>query len=160
MTIGDKDYTLAEIMRPPVLVASTSTLRDALATLVDRRTNMGVVVDDAGVFLGTVTTLDIISAVLPDYLEADNVAARFADDALLREDTNKAATMPVCDFLDRDEATIDADAHLMEATVLASKDATGRIVVLDDARKPVGVLTRTEIKMVLAAYLGIRNEIV
>jgi len=159
MTIDGKHYKVADVMRKPVIVPRTQTLRDALALLMERNTNLGIVVEDDGTFLGTVTTLDIIRAVLPDYLEDDEVAARFADDALLKEDARKAADLPVCDFLDREETTIDADASLLEATVIAAKDSTGRIVVLDENNKPIGVLTRTEIKRVLAAYLGIKNEL-
>lgn len=159
MTIDGTHYSVREIMRPAITLPHTSTLRDALALLTERGTNLAIVVADSGEYLGSVTTIDIIRAILPDYLEADTVAARFADDQMLREDTEKSANLPVADFLDRTEATIRDDAHLLEATVRASQDDTGRIVVLDADNKPVGVLTRTEIKKVLAAFLGITNGI-
>lgn len=159
MTIDGKTYKIADLMRKPVAIPKDSSLRDTLAVLLTQKTNMGVVVDTDDTFLGTVTTVDVIKAVLPDYLEGDEVAARFADDTLFKQDVRKAADKPVCDFVDREEATITEDANLLEAAVLAVQDERGRIVVLDTDKKPIGILSRTEIKKVIAAYLDIANEL-
>jgi len=117
------------------------------------------VVDVEGRLVGGVSTLDIIRAVLPDYIESDEVAARFANTEMLKEDACKAAAKPLSEFVDRNEATVDPDANLLEATVISSRDSNGRIIVIDEHRKPVGLLTRTEIKQVLAAFLGVSDEL-
>jgi len=159
MTIDGKEYVVGDLMRDPVLIREDATLKEALGTLVDGQSNIGCVVDKNGVLVGGVSTLDIIRAVLPDYIEADTVAARFADNKMLLEDAKKAADVPLANFFDRDEATVSADTQLLEATAISSGDCNGRIIVIDKEHKPVGVLTRTEIKQVLAAFLGIKNEL-
>lgn len=159
MNIDGKQYLVRDLMRVPVLIQESVTLKEALKALVDGKSNMGCVVNAEGMLVGGVSTLDVIRAVLPDYLESDAVAARFADNAMLLEDATKAANTSLAKFINRDEATVAPDTQLLEATVISSRDCNGRIIVVDADRKPVGVLTRTEIKQVLAAFLGVRNEL-
>jgi predicted transcriptional regulator len=159
MTLNGKDYKVRDIMREVVTIQENVELKEALEALVKGKSNIAVVVDANGSFVGGVSTLDIIRAVLPDYMEKDQRAAHFADNTILREDTLKAATLPIADFVDKDDATVSPDANLLEATVIASVDGLGRIVVVDENNKPVGLLTRTEIKQVLAAFLDIENEL-
>jgi predicted transcriptional regulator len=96
---------------------------------------------------------------LPHYLSDDKTVANFVDDALLSEDTKKAATKLVIDFVDKNDVTIEPDANLLEATLLSASDSLGRLIVIDDDKKPLGILTRTEIKQVLAEYLDIENDL-
>lgn len=158
MTIGGKEYSIQDVMREPVLFAENATLKDALTEMVRRQTNSGLVVDTEGKLLGMVTTVDIIKAVLPDYLEEDEIAARFADESLLRQDALKSATLPIKDFMMEDVPTVPSDATLLEGAVMAVRGGYGRIAVVDENNKPVGVLTRTEIKRVIAGYLDIIND--
>lgn len=159
MKIDGKEYKVRDLMRHAVIIPENAQLKEALEALVEGKVNLAVVVDADGVFVGGITTLDIIRAILPDYLEEDKAVKHFVDDEMLSEDTKKAATIPIIDFVDRRDATIDPDAGLLEATIVASGDGNGRIVVVDENKKPVGLLTRTEIKQVLAAYLDIKNDL-
>lgn len=155
--INGKKYTVADLMRRPFLIPSSATLKDALRVLIENRSNIGIVVAEDNTFVGTVSTVDIIKEILPDYIENDEVAARFADDDLLQEDVLKAGLMPVCDFVDTHEKTLQADSGLVEAAVIMVREDAGRIVIVDEARKPLGVLTRTEIKKMFGAFLGIAD---
>jgi CBS domain-containing protein len=154
-----KDYKVRDLMRPTIVVRENDTLRDALEALVDGHCNVACVVDENGVLVGGFSTVDIIRAILPDYFEEDMVASRFADDSMLQEDVKRAATMPIRDFLYHEHVTIKGDATLLEATAVASAEGHSRIIVVDDENKPIGIVTRTEIKQVLANYLGIKNEL-
>jgi predicted transcriptional regulator len=78
---------------------------------------------------------------------------------MLQEDVLKYATKPVREFVDTNDATVKGTSSLIEATVISSKDCHGRIIVVDDTNKPIGVLSRTEIKKVFGAFLGVRNEL-
>jgi len=159
MGIEGKAYTVAELMRPALIIDHEVTIREVLAALVDGKTNLAVVVDSEGKLVGGISTLDVIRAVLPDYLEADEVAARFADDLMFKEDALKAAERPIRELIDKHESTVHPEDDLVNVAVLSSKDGHGRIIVVDEENKPLGILTRTEIKKALAAFLGIRNDL-
>jgi CBS domain-containing protein len=159
MEIHGKEYRVRDLMRDPVLIQKGATLREALATLVEKKSNIACVVDEAGVFIGGISTLDIIREVLPDYVEYDPVAARFAHADMLKEDANNAAKVPVENFVDTEEATVAAETGVVEASVITAQENHGRIVVLDENKRPVGLLTRTEIKRVIAAFLEIENDL-
>ena len=146
--------TVSSLMRPPITVSHTATLEAVVKKMVDEKRNSLVVVDDAGVFVGAVNAIDVIQAVLPDYLEEDAIAARFADEDLMRQDAHKVRETAVSEFMSTDLPTITEKTHIVEASVLASKLGRGRIVVVDADKKPVGVLTRTEIKQVIASYFN------
>jgi predicted transcriptional regulator len=159
MTIDGKEYKVGDLMRPAVVITENTQLKDALEALINGKSNIAVVVDADGVFVGGVSTIDIIRAVLPKYLEDNKNISHFVDNKMLCEDTQKAATKLVIDFVNKNDSTIDPDANLLEATIIASADGPGRIIVVDENKKPLGILTRTEIKHVLAAFLDITHEL-
>lgn len=146
---------IEDLMRPPVIIPIGTTLKECLERMVKEKRNSLTVVNQDGTFAGAVNAVDVIREVLPDYLEEDVIAVRFADDALLAQDAQRVADHPVESFMARDVPTVTLESSLVEAAVLASVKGRGRITVLDDHRHPIGVLTRTEIKRVIAFYLGI-----
>ena len=109
--------------------------------------------------MGMINASDIIKAVLPDYLEEDLVAVRFANQKILQEDAQKAKNVPVRDFMNTKAPTIDEHSSVLEAAALASRAGFGRIIVVDADKKPVGIITRTEIKQVIASLIGIQNAL-
>jgi len=119
MTIGEKNYTISDIMRPVITVSDTGSLEDVLTHMISEKRNSLVAVDADGKFRGAVNAIDIIKAVLPDYLEEDPVAARFADQKLLQEDAARVKDMGVVDFMNQEVATIKTDGSVLEAAVRA-----------------------------------------
>jgi CBS domain-containing protein len=152
------ETTVREMMREPTLVSDDQTLRHVLERMVHEHRNSLAVVDADGKLVGAVNAVDIIQEVVPDYLETDAVSARFADDALLREDAQRVADKCVREFMATDIPTISPDDSMTEAAVLAACHGRGRIVVINEANEPIGILTRTEIKRVIATYLDIPDE--
>lgn len=146
-----------DLMRPAVLVKDTDSLHAVLEKMVYEKRNSLTVVDENGVLVGAVNAIDVIRAVVPDYLEEDQTAAHFADDSLLQEEVEKNRNLLVREFMATDIPTITEKTGLVEATVIAVCEGRGRITVVNDEKKPVGVLTRTELKMIIAGYAGI-NE--
>ena len=144
--------SVSALMRPPVTVYDTDSLESVVRKMVNEKRNSLIVVDKDGMYKGAVNAIEVIREVLPDYLEEDNVAARFADEELMKQDAKKVKDVPVSDFMDKDMPTITEKTHIVEAAVVASKHGHGRIVVIDEEKKPIGVLTRTEIKQVIASY--------
>lgn len=155
MTVNGRDFSIGDLMRPVVTVHESDTLESILTCMVSNKRNSLVVVDNAGVVVGMVSATDVIKAVLPDYLEEDVVAARFANQEILKEDAQKAKGLPVSEFMNSDAPTIEVHDGVLEAASLALRAGSGRIIVVDSDKKPVGIITRTEIKQVIGSLLGI-----
>lgn len=149
------DTSVRDVMRPPTIVGDDETLQSVLERMVSEHRNSLAVVDADGVLVGAVNAVDVIKEVLPDYLEEDSISARFADNELLREDATRVRDKRVREFMSTDIPTIDPDDSLTAAAVLAACHGRGRIIVVDGTKKPIGILTRTEIKRVIAGYLDI-----
>lgn len=158
MTINGKSYSIEDIMRPAVFINSSATLQETLTKMIGERRNSLVVIDEKGALLGMVNAIDIIKAVLPDYMEESNLAARFSNIDLLKEDAERVKDMPVVDFMEKDVPKIKVTGNIIEAAAIAARSGQGRIAVIDADNKPVGVLTRTELKQVIGTTLGISGE--
>lgn len=156
MTINGKDISIREIMRDTHTIEVGKNLREALRELIAQRTNSLLVVDADGKLVGMVNAHALISEVVPDYLEGDQVAAHFASEDMFREEAEKVTDTPLENFMIKDPATVTVNDSLMKAAVLAVANKENvRIPVVDENHKPLGILTRTEIKQVIGAYLGI-----
>jgi len=153
MTINGKQHKVGDVMRRAIVVNQNDSLETVLRIMMGEQRNSLIVINDTGEFVGSVNAIDIIKAVLPNYLEEDIVAARFANESLLKEDAEKARDTPVKDFMTTSIPTIGPDHSLLEAAAMAIQHGQGRITVVDEANKPIGTITRTEIKQVIGALL-------
>lgn len=158
MVVNGKEVGISDIMRPPVLILAEATLHEALERMVREKRNSLTVVDEEGKLLGAVNAVDIIKEVMPDYLEQDEIAAGFADEGIFRENALRVKDKPVRDFMAKEVPRVTSDSSLVKAAVLAAGLGRGRITVVDSEERPVGILTRTEIKQVIAGYLGIPSS--
>ena len=157
MTIGDKTVSIHDIMRPAVIVHENDRLVDILEKMIGEKRNSLVVVDDGGKLVGMIGAIDLIKAVLPEYIEDDVIAAHFADQTLLGEDAQRAQNTPAREFMTKDAPTIKETSSVLEAAANAIQSGHGRITVVDDEHKPVGIITRTEIKQVIGSLLGVKG---
>lgn len=155
---GNMTTKAKDLMRPAVLVNENDTLKTVLKKMVTEKRNSLTVVNSAGELVGAVNAIDIIKAVVPDYLEDDQTAAKFASEAILKEDAERASILLVKDFMATEIPTIDEETGLVEAMSIAVRAGRGRITVVDKANHPVGVLTRTELKRIISSYLGIVDD--
>ena len=158
MTLNGKSYSVEDIMRPSIFTNTSATLIETLEKMIGERRNSLTVVHEDGTLAGMVNAIDIIKAVLPDYMEESNLAARFSNMELLKQDAERVKDMPITDFMEKDVPTIKRDGNIIEAAAIAAHSGRGRIVVIDEDKKPVGVLTRTELKQVIGATLGICGD--
>lgn len=157
MKIDGKEIKITDIMRPVMTIKKDATLRETLEKMIGKRTNSLVVVDADGVFLGTVSALLLIKEVVPDYLETDQLAAHFVSEELFKEDVSRAADVKVEAFMDSDSSTLKVSDSIMRAAIMAMESGSARVPVVDDDNKPLGILTRTELKQVIGLYLGIEG---
>lgn len=144
-----------DVMRKVVTIPAAGTFKEALATLIRERRNSALAVDEDGAFVGYVDAGTLLRGAMPEYLRDDPTAARFAENGILQEMATKIAEEPLADFIDTDIVVVAPSDSLVYATVLSIQKGQGRVPVLDEARRPVGVLTRTELKQALGCYLEV-----
>lgn len=147
--------SVKDIMREVNTIASSASFRETLEKMICKETNSLVVVDEQGVFVAMVNARVLIERAIPSYINGDEIAAHYANEELFREAINKVADMPLEDFMDKKVETITANESLVRAAILATKHQQIRIPVLDDEKKPIGLLTRTELKQVIGTFLGL-----
>jgi len=123
--------------------------------MVQKKTNSIVVVDDNGDLVGLLNTGILIREVIPDYLEEDGIAAHFANETIFKEEVARAKESIIKNFMIKNPKKIHFNANLMEVAVMAISSKQFRIPVVNENNKPVGLVTRTELKRVFANILGL-----
>lgn len=149
--------TVASIMRKAITISDKVTSKEALNAMVSLKTNALVVVDDDGVFVGLINTRIFIEQTIPEYIANDEIAAQFATEKVWRESVRKVADLPIKDLMVKNVSTIGPEESLLKAAILATKNRQIRIPVLDEENKPIGLLSQTEIKQLIASFLGVSN---
>ena len=147
--------TVASIMREAKTISVHVTSKEALSSMVSQKTNALVVIDDAGVFVGLINTRIFIEQAIPAYISNDEIAAQFATEDVFRKSVGRVADVPIKDLLQKNVSTIGPDDSLLKAAILATKRRQIRIPVLDKENKPIGLLTQSDIKHLMASYLGV-----
>ena len=149
------EITIGEIMRDVKTISADVSFKEALAAMVCQKTNSLVAVDENGVFVGLINARVFIEHAVPAYISNDEIAAHYASEELFREAVKEAANVPISDLMEKDIETVGPDESLMKAAVIATKNRQIRIPVLDDEKKPIGLLTRTEIKQLIGTFLDV-----
>jgi CBS domain-containing protein len=155
MVIDGKTTTIEEIMRQPVTIGNDATLHDVLKKMIAQKTNSLLVVDEDEKLVGIVNAGSVIARVIPDYLEDDTIAARFATEEMFKEEVNKSRDVSVTEFMNEQPNTVKVGSSIMEAAIFALSKKQVRVPVVNDEYKVVGLLTRTEFKQVIGHYMGI-----
>ncbi len=149
---------VCEIMRDVHTISKDVTFREALAEMIDKKTNALVAVDEDGRFFGLVNARVFIEQAIPSYMRNDTIAAHYADADLFREAVEKVADAPLVDFMENDIQTIRENESIMRAAVIATQNRQIRIPVLDVDGAPIGLLTRTEMKQLIGTFLHIEAD--
>jgi len=160
MVINGEKKTIRDIMRQPVMISSGATLHDVLTKMIEQKTNSILVVDDEQKLVGLVNTGTVIAQIIPDYLEDDIIAAKFATEEIFKEEVNKTRDISVLDFMNNEPNFVTVDASIMEVSILALSKKQIRVPVVDNDNKVVGLLTRTEIKQMIGYYMGIDESFI
>lgn len=155
--MSQSEVNVKEIMREVVTVPVDLNFRQALEKMICDKTNSLVVVDEQGIFVGMVNARVFIERAIPSYISNDEIAAHYADEKLFREAVEQVADTPLKDLMETDVETISADESLMKAAIIATKNRQIRIPVLDADKKPIGLLTRTELKQLIGTFLEIKS---
>ncbi len=140
-----------------VTIHENATFSDVLKVMVENKTNSVVVVDKKENLVGVIDSYRLIKQVVPDFLLGDDViASLFSDEDVFKEACLKARDKKISDFIKKDVIPVDEDDNIMEVAVKILGQGQQRIPVVK-AGKPIGLITRTELKRLIAHYLGIEH---
>lgn len=155
---SEKQYLVSDYMRKNVVtLLSGSTLRDAVAVMIDKNTNGVVVVDEDYKVAGILSGWDIIEHIVPDYLEEDKHLAAFEPGAVFVERVHEVAEASIEDFMSKQVQTVRPEQSLMTAATLLSEFKIRQLPVVDAEGKLVGYINRTDIKKAIADVLGLNK---
>ena len=149
------DIKVKDIMMDPILIQEDSTFFDALKLMMERKVNTLLVVDSEGVLVGEVSVVNLLEAIVPDFVEEDTIAAHYMSQATFEQEIEEAKDVPVSKFVNKNRESVEENASLMEVAVVAMDMSQARVPVVNKDKKPVGVVTRRGLKKIVAAHLGI-----
>ncbi len=155
--LNGKKMVVKDVMRDVQTIGNKATFREALAQMICKKTNSLIIVDDEGKFVGMVNARTLIHKCVPGYLGEDATAAHFANEDIFREEVEKVSNEPISKIMDEDISVVKENESLIKAAIIVGSGNQIRIPVLDDEGRPIGLLTRTELKQVIGIFLGIEG---
>lgn len=136
--------TAGDIMHVPALcVAEEQTVRDLVVFLDDRRISGAPVVDAGGRIAGVVSESDVVRFVGG----GETVTVMHLLHTLMRQGCAGGADLetPIGSIMTRDSVTVGEGVHLGDMLELLRTRRINRIPVVDAERRPVGIVSRTDI---------------
>ena len=153
------ETTIQDIMRKAVHIGQDAVFVNALRKMIIDKTNSLLVVSRTGKLVGEIQSFDLIRQVVPGYVVSDEIAAHFATEEIFKKACEAAKSIPIEKFMNKDPKTITLKSSLVEAAVIAIAHGQSRIPVVDEEHKPLGVLSRTELKQVIGKYVDIEESL-
>lgn len=149
---------IRDLTKEAVLISEDSTFRDALALMVSKQTNSLLVINEDGELSGEVYVSDLLDAVVPISLDADQVETTLGAEEEFGKAVKNAADMEVRDFMTVDIQSVQVDDPLITIAATAIAHQTAHIPIVDHDNHPIGVISRRGLKHILAGYLGIKDS--
>lgn len=155
-----KQYIVSEYMRSDVTtVTPDMTFGEVVQKMIEKKTNGVVVVDQNQRVVGMISGIDLISYLVPDYLEEDRHLAAFESGDIFIKRIQQVANDPAEKFMTHIHIQmVSATDSLMEAATLLSEHHIRQLPVVDAERKLVGYLNRTDIKLAIGDVLKNQSE--
>jgi len=154
--MAEKKYLVSDYMQTKTVTLSpNSTLKEAVAVMIQAKTNGAVVVDENKKVVGILSSWDIIEYIVPNYLEEDRHLASFESADVFEQRVVELQNDPISKFISKEVHTSKADHSIMEAATLLSEFHIRQLPVVDDNGILVGYINRTDIKLAIGAILGI-----
>lgn len=149
-------FTVKDYMREDVIdIKETSSLKDAVASMVQKKTNALVVTDDDRHVTGIITSWGIIESIVPDYLEEDKHLAAFEAGHIFAKRVNQLADTPVKELMSTNVHVIQPDDSLMHTATQISQFHIRQLPVVNKEGILVGYINHTDIKHAIADVLEI-----
>lgn len=151
-TVGDM------MTSPPFTAKPEMPLRDAIQLMATHRISGLPVVDDAGEAVGEISETDLMwqvsGASLPAYVMLLDSVVYLTNPARYSQELHKALGQTVADVMSRKVTLVQADDDLQRAAHLMHDKQIRRLLVVDDDRHVIGILTRGDIVRELAKQYG------
>lgn len=147
--------TVGEMMTSPPLTAKPDMpLKDAIQLLATHRISGLPVVDDTGEALGEISETDLMwqvsGASLPAYVMLLDSVVYLTNPARYSQELHKALGQTVADVMSRKVTLVKVDDDLQRAAHLMHDKQIRRLIVVNDDRHVIGILTRGDIVRELA----------
>ena len=148
--------TVADVMTQPVLNVTPETpLQQAVQLISDHHISGLPVVDEAGVLIGELSEQDLM--VRESGVDAGPYVMLLDSVIYLRNPLNwdkqvhQVLGNTVADLMSRDSHSCGQSLALPKAASMLHEKGTQRLIVIDDERRPVGMLTRGDVVRALAS---------
>jgi len=142
----------------PVTLRRTDRLRDAAEIILTHHFRNVPVVDDAGRYLGVISSNRLLKAILPKAATMDEGMAdlSFVKDTLddLRERWHEAESLPVSELMDTDVRTVTPDTSLTETLLDLYRNRTSLPVVEEETGRLVGIVSHWGVGMAVLGRSG------
>ena len=149
--------TVADVMTQPVLSVNAETsLQDAVQLISDHHVSGLPVVNSDGALVGELTEQDLM--VRESGVDAGPYVMLLDSVIYLRNPLNwdkqvhQVLGTSVADLMRKDTHSCDGSLPLPKAASMLHDRSTQRLFVLDEASRPVGVLTRGDVVRALASH--------
>lgn len=149
---------LKDVTKEAVTISVDASFKEAVALMVEKETNVLLVVDENGSLIGLTSVSDLLDAVVPEYLDGDSTAAHFATADMFKAAVSDTADKSIRDFMTTEIKTVKANESLMAVAVKAIANKRFRIPVVDEQNHPVGIVSRQGLKRIIAEQLGIEDS--
>lgn len=147
-----------DILKEAVTIGEEASFTEAIKAMVTGKTNTLLVVDSEGKLTGEVSVADLLDAIVPEYLDGDNIAAHFATEEMFEEAVKDTEDKQVQFFMSHDFSTVSMDDGLMAVAATAIAHQRARIPVVDSDDRPIGIISRQGLKHIIAQFLGIEDS--
>lgn len=148
------------IRRNIITINQDATFRDALRTMIEKKTNGLIVVDSNNRPVGTIDSFNLIQHAIPAHLQDDPTLAQLATEEVFHKAVSDSLSMKVKDMMEATEGIcVHEDDHMIYAATLASKHNFRYIPVVEcKGENIVGLVSRTDIKRAMADLIGVVDE--
>lgn len=156
----EKKYLVKDYMQTNVkTVVSTTSLRAAVSTMIKEKTNGLVVIDKNAKVVGILSSWDIIQHIVPDYLEHEKSRlAGFEAAEVLCERVRDVKDDIVENFMTKKVHCVRNEDNLMEVVTMLSQFHIRQMPVVDDDKRLIGYINRTDIKKAIFDILETQDE--
>jgi len=133
-------------------IARNGTLGEAIKILLKEQVNGLIVVDDKNPskVAGIIASRDVVSMVVPDYLEAYRMLANFEPRDMFVKRVKEVEQEPVENFMTENVHVVREDDSLMKLVTLLCEHGIQQLPVVDTNGNLTGYISRTDIKQALS----------
>lgn len=148
--------TVADVMtHDPITVRPETSITEVIQAIADRKISGLPVVDETGKLVGVISETDLMwqetGVTPPAYIMILDSVIYLENPTRYQKDLHKALGQTAGEVMSRDPTTITADKPISDAARVMHDRNIRRLLVLDGAGHPIGILTRGDIVRAMAA---------